>query len=206
MQPNEKGRLTIRHWKDKDLYYNKGFIFQVSKRVFFFFFEVSFSWCCVWREKETTCTESARCCFLITGFFPKRLLSSPDKAVSPLDPRIGMSLILLLLGISKSFHTSKLAPEKLYETFSPAVVQSTGMRRAPSCPGLRVSSTCDLQDEDAREGCCSCLKFVSMCRTYGLYLKNIQMLYINRRPNWNELFCNANSYGKTPKAATSSSR
>lgn len=119
----------------KDLY------FRFRKGSFFFFFEVSFSWCCVWREKETTCTESARCCFLITGFFPKRLLSSPDKAVSPLDPRIGMSLILLLLGISKSFHTSKLAPEKLYETFSPAVVQSTGMRRAPSCPGLRVSST-----------------------------------------------------------------
>lgn len=129
----------------KDLYlrFRKGSFF------FSFFFEVSFSWCCIWREKETTCTESARCCFLITGFFPKRLLSSPDKAVSPLDPRIGMSLILLLLGISKSFHTSKLAPEKLYETFSPAVVQSTGMRRAPSRPW----AACILQMWFTRWGC-----------------------------------------------------
>lgn len=32
-----KGKThTIMHWKDKDLYYNKGFIFKVSKRVFFF--------------------------------------------------------------------------------------------------------------------------------------------------------------------------
>lgn len=32
-----KGKThTITRWKDKDLYYNKGFIFKVSKRVFFF--------------------------------------------------------------------------------------------------------------------------------------------------------------------------
>lgn len=102
-----KGKThTITRWKDKDLYYNKGFIFKVSKRVFFF--EVSFSWYCISRGKETTCIESHRCCFLIIRFFTKRLLSSFHKAASPLDLRIGMLEFPRLSEISKFFLIFKL--------------------------------------------------------------------------------------------------
>lgn len=76
----------------------------------FVLFEVSFSWYCISREKETTCIELARCCFLIICFFTKRLLSSSHKTVSPLDLRIGMSVFRLLLGISEFFLILKLTP------------------------------------------------------------------------------------------------
>lgn len=110
IHPNEKGRHTITHWKDKDLYYNKGFIFKVSEKVFIFFFQVSFSWYCISREKETTYIELDCCCFLIIHFFTKGLLSSFHKAVSPLDLRIGMVAFQLPLGISKFFLILKLTP------------------------------------------------------------------------------------------------
>lgn len=99
------------HWKDKDLYYNKGFIFKVSEKVFLFFLsQVSFSWYCISREKKTTYIELDCCCFLIIRFFTKRLLSSFHKAISPLDLRIGMLVFQLPLGISKFFLILELTP------------------------------------------------------------------------------------------------
>jgi len=124
IQPNEKGEThTIMHWKDKDLYYNKGFIFKVSKR-WVFFFEASFYWYCISREKETTYIELDCCYFLIIGFFTKRLLSSFHKAVSPLDLRTGMLLSLILLGISKIFLILKLTPVWRIHTKPLAQLQS----------------------------------------------------------------------------------
>lgn len=87
----------------KDLY------LRFRKR-FLFFFQVSFSWYCISREKETTYIELDCCCFLIIHFFTKGLLSSFHKAVSPLDLRIGMAAFQLPLGISKFFLILKLTP------------------------------------------------------------------------------------------------
>lgn len=112
IQPNEKGRLIQSCIERIKIYITiKDLYLRFWKRFFFFLFpQVSFSWYCISREKETTYIELDCCCFLIIRFFTKRLLSSFHKAVSPLDLRIGMLVFQLPLGISKFFLILKLTP------------------------------------------------------------------------------------------------
>lgn len=111
IHPNEKGRLIQSCIERIKIYITiKDLYLRFQKRFLFFFSQVSFSWYCISREKETTYIELDCCCFLIIRFFTKRLLSSFHKAVSPLDLRIGMLVFQFPLGISKFFLILELTP------------------------------------------------------------------------------------------------
>lgn len=168
IQPNEKGEThTIMHWKDKDLYYNKGFIFKVSKRWVFFFW--SFVFLILYFERKGDNLHRIGWLLfsyhwflyqeIVIIFSQSRITSGPEDWDVTVSDSFRDIKNISHLEINPSV-------ENPYKTLGTAAVQNTGVRRARGL-GLRIYSKCDLEDESWWKGCYSCLKLVPTCRTRG---------------------------------------